>query len=47
VDRLWAMGLLQRHPLRMIGTMLGIAVAVALLATLAGFFAVTRASMTR
>src|SRR5262245_42819817 len=41
------MGLFHHHWLRLSGTIAGIAVAVALLATLAGFFATTRASMTR
>ena len=44
---LWAAGLVRRRGGRLVGTMLGIAVAVALLATLGGFFAATRASMTR
>lgn len=47
MDRIWASGLLQRRWPRLLGTILGIAVAVALLATLAGFFAATKASMTR
>lgn len=44
---MWARGLWQRRGGRVIGTMLGIAVAVALVVTLAGFFAATRASMTQ
>lgn len=45
--RLWAEGLIRRRGGRLVGTMLGIAVAVSLLATLGGFFAATRATMTR
>ena len=41
---LWAAGLVRRRGGRLVGTMLGIAVAVALLATLGGFFAATRAT---
>lgn len=44
---IWAEGLLRRRAGRLVSTMLGIAVAVALVATLGGFFAATRASMTR
>ena len=47
MDRIWAAGLLRRRHVRILATMLGIATTVALLATLAGFFAATRASMTR
>src|SRR3954447_66675 len=44
---IWATGLCRRRGGRLAGTILGVAVAVALVATLAGFFAATRASMTR
>lgn len=44
---LWAGGLIRRRGPRLLATLLGVAVAVALVATLAGFFAATRASMTR
>ncbi len=47
MNRIWASGLVHRRGLRLAGTIVGIAVAVALLATLAGFFAATKASMTR
>lgn len=47
MEWIWVQGLLRRRGGRLTGTMLGIAVAVALLATLGGFFAATRASMTR
>lgn len=47
MNRIWTLGLLHRRGLRLTGTILGVAVAVALLATLAGFFAATKASMTR
>jgi putative ABC transport system permease protein len=47
MDRIWASGLVHRRGPRLAGTIVGIAVAVALLASLAGFFAVTKASMTR
>jgi putative ABC transport system permease protein len=47
MERIWASGLVHRGGLRLAGTIVGIAVAVALLASLAGFFAVTEASMTR
>lgn len=47
LDRIWAQGLVRRRTGSLVGTIVGIAVAVALLAALAGFFAVTKASMTR
>ena len=47
LSRLWAHGLWRRRKARLAGTILGIAVAVALVATLAGFIAATRANMTR
>jgi putative ABC transport system permease protein len=47
LSAIWTEGLLRRRGGRLAGTILGIAVAVALVATLAGFFAATRASMTR
>jgi putative ABC transport system permease protein len=43
----WLTGLLRRRTLVVAGVTVGIAVSVALVATMAGFFAVTRASMTR
>ena len=45
--RLWAGGLIHRRWPRLAATLVGVAVAVALVATLAGFFSATRASMTR
>ena len=47
MERIWAEGLVRHRGVRLVGTMLGVAVAVALVVTLAGFFAATRASMTR
>lgn len=43
----WLTGLLRRRTLVVAGVTVGVAVSVALVATMAGFFAVTRASMTR
>ena len=45
--RIWAGSLIRRQGGRLAATMAGVAVAVALLATLAGFFAATEATMTR
>ena len=47
LDRTWVISLLRRQGGRLIATIIGVAVAVALLATLAGFFATTEATMTR
>jgi putative ABC transport system permease protein len=44
---LWAGALLRRQSLRIAGTAIGIAIAVALLATLAGFVAAAEATMTK
>jgi putative ABC transport system permease protein len=44
---LWARALLRRQGARLVGTAIGIAVAVALLATLAGFVAAAEATMTK
>lgn len=43
----WIGGLFRWRAIRLLGTILGIAVTVALLATLFGFFAATKATMTR
>ena len=43
---LWVRGLLRRRPARLIGTAVGIAVAVALLASLGAFLAHSKATMT-
>src|SRR5689334_21768174 len=47
LDRLWVTGLLRRRGGRVAAAALGVAVAVALVATLAGFFVATQAAMTR
>lgn len=44
---LWAVALLRRQGMRIAGTAIGIAIAVALLATLAGFVAAAEATMTK
>src|SRR3954471_22072985 len=46
LSQMWFLGLLRQRGVALIGAVGGIAVAVALLATLAGFFAATEAKMT-
>jgi len=45
--RIWLSALLRRQSARLIGTTLGIALTVGLLAAIAGFFASTESTMTR
>jgi putative ABC transport system permease protein len=47
LDRAWVTSLVRRQGGRLVATVAGVAVAVALLVTLAGFFAATEATMTR
>ena len=47
ISLLWAKSFIRREKTNLIGSVAGIAVAVAMLATLAGFFAATESSMTR
>ncbi len=46
MTRLWLAGLLRRQPMRIVGAAIGVAVAVALLASLGAFLAHAKASMT-
>src|SRR5262249_58961820 len=43
----WLWGLLRRRPMRVAGTVAGIAIAVALLGSLGAFFAASKAHMTK
>jgi len=47
ISLIWARGLLLRRPARLLGAVLGIAVAVALLASIGAFLSASKATMTR